>query len=221
VPVIDVPAASRPSRLPRFGVLLAVMILEVMLAPLLPDRDGGPPVSELTIALTLTAALVAVGIRRGTLLLFAVAVGAVAAEGVARTTPTEVVALAMRMVFLGYVLARVVRNVLTDRVVTHDTVAGVACGYVLLGLVWGALYAFLETLRPGSFLIPEAWRTGTSTVRALTYLSFVTLSGLGQGDLLPAGPPAGGLCIGEAIVGQLYMGIMIARMVGILAAQRA
>jgi hypothetical protein len=213
------PSAPAPSGVSRFGILLAVMIVEIMLAPLLLDR-AGPRLGEIAIALTLTAALAAVGIRRGTLVLFGIALTAVAAESVARATPTEIAALVMRTVFLAFVLVRVVWHVLTDRVVTHDTVAGVACGYVLLGLVWGGLFALLETLRPGSFVIPGAWREGEgSAVRALTYFSFVTLAGLGQGDLLPAGPPAGGLCVGEAVVGQLYMGIMIARMVGILAAQ--
>jgi hypothetical protein len=214
------PSAPAPSGVPRFGILLAVMIVEIMLAPLLSHRVGGPRLGEITIALTLTAALAAVGIRRGTLVLFGIALTAVAAESVARTTPTELAALVMRTVFLAFVLVRVVWHVLTDRVVSHDTVAGVACGYVLLGLVWGGFYVLLETLRPGSFVIPDAWREGQGSVlRALTYYSFVTLAGLGQGDILPAGPPAGGLCIGEAVVGQLYMGIMIARMVGILAAQ--
>ena len=50
---------------------------------------------------------------------------------------------------------------------------------------------------------------------ALTYFSFVTLTSVGYGDIHPNDAGAGGVCAAEAIVGQLYLAIMIARLVGI------
>jgi hypothetical protein len=219
--VTDVPEAAR-SRWPWFGVLLALMIADMMLAPLVPARAGGIRVGAVGMMLILTAALAAVGAVRVSLLVFGIAMTAVALETFSTATALAAVSLGLRTVFLCYVEVRLIWRVLTDRRVTHDTLSAVACGYVLIGLVWGGLYGLLEAVRPGSFSIPAAW-TGVEGggMAALTYFSFVTLSTLGQGDVLPAGPPAGGLCVSEAVVGQLYMGIMIARMVGILAASRS
>jgi Ion channel len=218
---MDAPQATRPA-LPRFGILLALMIADIMLGPLVPAREGGMWVAAVVMALILTAALVAVGLRRESLVLFGVAVASIAADVLARTPATVAVSLAARAVFLCYVEVRIIWRVLTDETITHDTVSAVACGYVMIGLVWGAFYALLEVLRPGSFVIPAAWVAGPAgEVRALAYFSFITLTSVGFGDILPTGAPGGGLCIGEAIVGQLYLAIMIARMVGILAGQRS
>ena len=55
---------------------------------------------------------------------------------------------------------------------------------------------------------------------ALMYFSFSTLTTLGYGDIHPTDPAAGGLCAAEALIGQLYVAIMIARMVGLHTSQR-
>jgi hypothetical protein len=218
---MDAPPATRPA-LPRFGVLLALMIGDIMLGSLLPAREGGTWVAAVVMVLILTAALVAVGLRREGVALFGLALASIVVEALARTTAATAVSLAARAVFLSYVEVRIIWRVLGDETVTHDTVSAVACGYVMIGMVWGAFYALLEVLQPGSFAIPAAWAAGPAgDVRALTYFSFITLTSVGFGDVLPTGSPGGGLCIGEAIVGQLYLAIMIARMVGILAAQRS
>ena len=62
---------------------------------------------------------------------------------------------------------------------------------------------------PGSFLV------GRDPTPALTYFSFVTLTSVCYGDIHPNDVGAGGVCAAEAIVGQLYLAIMIARLVGI------
>src|SRR5262249_27363687 len=115
--------------------------------------------------------------------------------------------------------------------VTFDTVAGAACAYFLLGLVWGDLFLLVDRWRPGSFAIPTGWMVGPGRDlrSALMYFSFSTLTTLGYGDIHPtdpapagpgADPAAGGLCAAEALIGQLYVAIMIARMVGLHTSQR-
>ena len=53
------------------------------------------------------------------------------------------------------------------------------------------------------------------TLADTLYFSFVTLATLGYGDLTPTGPVTRGLAIFEAIVGQLYLAILVARLVGL------
>jgi len=103
-----------------------------------------------------------------------------------------VAAETFRLVFLCYVLWLVVRRVLRDRTITLDTIAGAACAYFLLGMIWADLFFVLERLRPGSFKVPATWTIGSDRDlrAALAYFSFATLTTLGYGDIHPNDPAA-------------------------------
>ncbi len=105
--------------------------------------------------------------------------------------------------------------------VTFDIITGAICGYLLLGMIWTMLFSLIEIILPGSFLI-----NGQSIMTAygdfqrpiythLVYYSFVTLTTLGYGDISPASPPARAFSSLEAITGQLYIAILIARLVAL------
>jgi ion channel len=72
------------------------------------------------------------------------------------------------------------------------------------------------------FQFPAVWRMGTAgdPTPALVYFSFVTLTTVGYGDITPQWPGAGGLAAAKAVVGQLYLAITIARLVGLHTSQR-
>src|SRR5215813_11347576 len=81
--------------------------------------------------------------------------------------------------------------------------------YLLAGIYFGLLYWALEQLRPGTFVAATAFsKTGG------IYFSFVTLATLGYGDIVPKTDVARGLAILEAVGGQLYIAVTIARLVG-------
>jgi Ion channel len=138
------------------------------------------------------------------------------------TDAMRVAALTLRIVFFGYTAGLIAWHTMRLSDVTIDTIAGAACAYTLLALVWGNVYALVEFLRPGSFQIPAAWLMDAShdPNAALVYFSFITLTTLGYGDVTPAWPGAGGLAAAEAVVGQLYLAITIARLVGLHTSQR-
>jgi len=192
------------------------MMLELMLAPVLHPMVGGARVMTV---LTLLVALSAIGVRVDTLVLF---VPALIAELLASHWHTgwAVPAAVFRLVFLCYVLALVLWRVLRDRTVTLDTVAGSACAYMLIGALWGELYVLTEHWRPSSFEIPSGLMGGNDLQIALAYFSYQTLTSVTYGDIRPTTAAVGGLCLAEAITGQLYLAIMIARLVGIHTAQR-
>jgi hypothetical protein len=210
-------------RLPRFGFLLAAMLAELTLAPFIVMATGGLMIARVLGAIVLLAALSTTGYHRTPIVLFVAAlichVAAMVAPGSLLAAGTE----ATRFVFLAYVLVLVVWRVLRDRTVTFDTVAGAACAYFLLGVMWGELFMLVERWRPGSFAVPATWMVGpTGDLRsALMYFSFATLTTVGYGDIHPNDPAAGTLCASEALMGQLYLAIMIARMVGLHTSQRS
>jgi hypothetical protein len=132
------------------------------------------------------------------------------------------VTLFNELLFLCYVVAILVWRVLRDRIVTLDTLACAACAYIFLGVVWGDLYVLVEYWRPGSFNIPSSFAIGPERDlrAALMYFSFITLTTVAYGTIHPTDPGVGMLCAAEALIGQLYLAIMIARMVGLHIAER-
>ena len=75
----------------------------------------------------------------------------------------------------------------------------------------------MESLHPGSFSIPEI--KGISASRSFLYYSFVTLTTLGYGDITPVASLARSLCILEAVLGQLYLVVQVAWLVGVHVSQ--
>ena len=135
----------------------------------------------------------------------------------------EVPAFGLAVVFFGIVAVMVMRH-LVKYEVTADNVAGAVCAYLFLGLGIGVLYAIIETLRPHSFhasgnlaldLADAVHRRST-----LVYFSFITLTTSGYGDVVPATPLTRTLAMLEAVLGQFYLAILVAGLVGIRASRR-
>ena len=98
-------------------------------------------------------------------------------------------------------------------VATSNVVYDAVVIYLLIGITWSDVYAVLEHLPPGSFNLAGA---SAIEVPAFTYYSFVTLTTLGYGDVTPLTDQARSLAILEAVIGQLYMTVLVARLVGLL-----
>jgi hypothetical protein len=91
--------------------------------------------------------------------------------------------------------------------------------YLLLAMMWSYLYRILEYFYPGSFAIPEARRDLDQFVAL--YYSFVTITTLGYGDIIPLTNKASSLSILEAIIGQIYLVVLVAFLVGMHVARKA
>ncbi|MFV0452617.1 MAG: ion channel [Propioniciclava sp.] len=85
--------------------------------------------------------------------------------------------------------------------------------YLLLGGVFGMVFGLLETFAPGSFLDP-ATPDAPVMWQSLLYASYVSLTTLGIGDILPINPWARSLVTLEGVVGTLFLAVVIARLVG-------
>jgi voltage-gated potassium channel len=211
-------------RMPRFALLLAGMLLELMLSPLIGASAQSLYAGRIVEVVVLLGGLSVVGGRRvTTVALFVPALLAQVASGYSGSATVLAVAIALRLLFLGHVCILLIRHVLREPRVTFDTIAGAACAYMILGLAWGDLYWLVDFWHPGAFEIPTSFSvTPLPDRRApLMYFSFVTLTTIGYGVVHPANPAVGGLCVAEALVGQFYLGIMIARMVGLHIVDRA
>lgn len=132
----------------------------------------------------------------------------------------------LRALFMAFLVVVIFSDIMRRRVITFDAVLGACSVFVLLGLAFGSAFALLEWLVPGSFAIPvvpqEVARVfgHTSTEFSLLYFSLVTLSTVGFGDIVPVASPARSMVAIEGLLGQLYLAIIIARLVGLEIASR-
>jgi hypothetical protein len=109
------------------------------------------------------------------------------------------------------------RTVLTEERITGDTIAGALSIYLLLGLIWAYTYQFLGQADPGSFDFNREIRgNGGLTRMDYLYFSFVTLATLGYGDIVPITPMAQSFAYAEAVIGVIYIAVLISRLVGSL-----
>ncbi len=124
--------------------------------------------------------------------------------------------------FLAYVVAVVYRDaVFGGGRMTSDRIAGAVAVYLLLGLLWALFYGIIAATIPGSFTGIERFSMAESGAQMdFIYFSFVTLTTLGYGDISPVAPIAKTLAWLEAVFGQLFLAVTIARLVSLEIAHR-
>jgi hypothetical protein len=113
----------------------------------------------------------------------------------------------------GFICYHILRYALRSGPVDIERIAAAVNVYLFLGLIWRDMYSLTNTLVHGAFNLEQLSQND------FLYYSFVTLSTLGYGDILPLIGPAKALAYIEAIVGQLYLTILVARLVGLHIAQ--
>lgn len=117
--------------------------------------------------------------------------------------------------FFIFLAMAIIADFLHTKEVTADTISGAACVYLLIGITWSLAYALLEYVAPGSFHFSMPIKTIRLTnTSSFSYFSFVTLTTVGFGDITPVSKGAKLLVIMEAILGQLYIAIFLARIIG-------
>jgi hypothetical protein len=95
--------------------------------------------------------------------------------------------------------------------ITSARIQGAIAVYLLFGIGWAHAYAIVAARVPGAFTLPGR---DLSSVSEWFYFSYSTLTTLGFGDIVPAHPIARSLTVGEVLTGQLYLAVLIGRLVG-------
>jgi hypothetical protein len=114
-----------------------------------------------------------------------------------------------------FAAAGALRFVLNASEITSAHVYAALSAYLLAGIFFGVTYWAIETAWPGSFSGPSDF-----TRESAVYFSFVTLATLGYGDFLPKTDMTRGLVVFEAIGGQLFLAVMVARLIGLYTSER-
>jgi len=210
----------------KFTILLATLLLLMFLSPfLLYTRFGQSPLLSAIVTSTIfsllwISAANAVSDNRQLLRIVWFWTGLIVILQITYgVTRLESLVISMNVLTAG--LLCVLLSLLINRIFQADKVdlemiSISLCGYLLLGIFWADIYSIVAYLDPGAFrgAVADLQFGGDSSGTAL-YFSYVTLSTLGYGDITPVNPSVGILCTTEAITGQIYLTVLVARLVGL------
>jgi hypothetical protein len=120
--------------------------------------------------------------------------------------------------FLSFTLVVVLSEVVAEKRISLDGICGALCGYLLIGLIFSHLYSCVDFLLPASFSgnpeLTAARPKEPDRHLLFMYFSFITLTTVGYGDIVPARTAVRGLVVAEAVIGQFYLAVLIADLVG-------
>ena len=121
------------------------------------------------------------------------------------------------IVLVGLFVVTILGDVLREEKITADKIHAAICVYLLIGYGWSFAYSVLDELEPDAFAIPTPVESGdyAAQVTQFRYFSFVTLTTMGYGDIVPRSNAARTMVILEAVVGQLYLVALVGRLVGL------
>lgn len=205
---------THTSSVSRWTILLALLLVAILLEPLF-GRTVATEVGRLGLVeiVVVSALYTTKTVRTARVSGVAVAVAWLAASLLAMVYPQMVGLVTLfSMVLLSGALVVTFRNLLSREDSDLETLVGGIFGYVLLAVVWAMLYFQIERWQPGSFLLED----DILDASALMYFSFATVTTLGYGDILPVGDLSRIAAAIEAVVGVLYVAVMIGSIVGSL-----
>ncbi|MFV2067983.1 MAG: potassium channel family protein, partial [Pirellulales bacterium] len=218
----------------RFTILLVALTLLLLAAPavnLLAPPEQQRSASHITITAFLAIVMITAGLaitrgRKTFGVAILLALPAIILQGLPQDVSTRTATMAeyiLSLLFLSYVMALILTRIFRSEQVSFDTISASLCVYLLLGIAWAIAYSLLDIWEPG-----QSFRFGLGNEDAEglmrfggdrsifpIYYSFVTMTTLGYGDILPNSPSARMLSSLEAVMGQLYLIVLVARLVGI------
>ncbi len=197
----------------RFTWLFYSLVIMLASYPSFQDTATGAALGGFTALLILGAGLYAVrGCRRirvvsGSLALLSLGASILSLAGQTRGSVwTEASFTAFYAVTTVTVLVEVIRL----REFDMDAILGAVSVYLLIGFTFGSLYDLLETIEPGSFRASAAAVGEVSMgFRRLLFFSFMTLTSIGYGDIVPVTDRAQSLAILEGVAGVLYVAVLV------------
>lgn len=203
---------------------LAFQILFFIVTPFVEDLPQGNFVDGSLLSFILISGLFAVARSRRILVIAAIlVVPAITARWIHEIRPGFLpswVFLAPGLAYILFLMGNLLHFILrAPRVNTQVLCAGVST-YLLIGTAWTLAYMLVAEFNPAAFAFTTAPGAG-STMSGFTayYFSFITLTTVGYGDIVPASHVARMLATVEATVGTLFVAVMIARLVALYSSQ--
>lgn len=220
----------------RHTALLVALVIALGVRPVVGDAGAGPVIFSLALLLLFLVALLTLQVdelvgerevllaqrRRRGLIGLALAAPAVLERLAALVDPSQrlyLIGSISWFLFFSFVTWSELRMLLKQREITGEAISMSMSIYLLFGLTWGVFYMVLFLLNPQAFSLggspsPATLESEIHAFPTLIYFSLTTLSTVGYGDITPLTLPSRYAAVAEAITGQFYMAILVARLVG-------
>jgi Ion channel len=174
---------------------------------------------ELLLAVNLAAAIASAAHERWIRVLLLLGIAFVVTRGIRAVLGVEALLPISQVLWVLASLlatAATVRHALRTGIVDAEHIFAALDAYLLAGLIFAVCYWLLDQTWPASFGVASV--SDLTLARAI-YFSFVTIATLGYGDVVPTSESAQGLVILEAMGGQMYLTVLIARLVSLYSKQ--
>lgn len=215
----------------NFAYLLAGLLLFFLLVPLLslwlgrsPEadlmRDYLPVIFSLLILISVWGLHGNPRVFRFGLALALLQVGLAVVQQLTHAPLLKIVAALNVLAFCVFSVLLAARHVFSWRRADTNTLMGAVCVYLLLGLIFALFYALIAYFWPEGAFNGLSFQTNNAQFDNFLYYSFVTLTTAGYGDITPVNPLLRTLAYLEMIMGQFYMAILVAGLVGLFMVKR-
>jgi hypothetical protein len=215
------PVQRGPKPVFRFSLssFLGALVLNIIVSPIVDPLKSGALIETMLVTLVLLCAVLSIAGGRRALVGVALVAPAVIGEWVNFWQPELLIYVLTRgagLLFIGFVVVQLLRFILYAPRVDSEVLCAAIAGYLLSGLAWSLAYALLSRLDPSSFVFTLDPESG-QPMNGFTglYFSFITLSTVGYGDIVPVSEVARMLAMVEAMFGLFYMTLLIARLVSL------
>ena len=197
---------------PGLSVFLGLLVVFLFVLPPLvePEGSGRGLVVDVGLSVLLLAGVAAASTLPAVrTVLFVLVVGALVVRWGPFSAPATAAAALVTVVAMAFV---VLAQAFRAGPVNVHRIQGAVAGYLLLGLAWALAYEAVALVASGAF---SAGSQAGAVRGRFIYFSFVTLTTVGYGDVTPVHPVARSLAVAEALTGQLYPAILLARLVAL------
>ncbi len=197
----------------RYTILFYTLLLTMVAAPVVAAFELEGSLIEFFLAVNLLAAVMPVSAGRGRcILLTIVTVAWLARPATAWFDHQALSAMTLGMwTLIGlFAAAAALRFAMRATLVDAEHLYAALSAYLLAGIFFGNFYWVLQQIWPGTFAV-----TGDFSRMSAIYFSFVTIATLGYGDIVPRSDVSRGLAIFEGVGGQLFLAVMVARLVSL------
>ncbi len=210
----------------RFFYLFLALLIPYLLHPLANTELLGISLLDFAFTLILFVGIFAVSEKKhlaiGALCLVVVTQALTWTSHFLPSQPLIFLGLCLNCIYLIYTAIVLFEHIVRQRTVTTNTLFAALCVYLLFGLIWAFIYSLIQDINPHAFYINRIFFANEPEGKHLfyqlyyfMYFSFTTLTTLDFGDILPISPWSRVFTSLEAIVGQLYLVVIVSHLVGL------